>query len=65
MTVVRTIFLTLAQLAVSDSIQTASNSSWQAETLSGYNSVYCNFCCSLKSAPAVPAFSEVSHYLVI
>ena len=45
--------------------QTALNSSLQAETLSGDNSVYRNFCCSLKSASVVPASSEVCHYLVI
>ena len=44
------------QLAVSNSIQTALNSSLEAETLSGCNSINCNFCCSLKSASVVPAF---------
>ena len=55
----------LLQLAVSNSIQTALNSSLETETLSGDNSVYCNFCCSLKSASMVSAFSEVGHYPVI
>ena len=55
----------LLQLAVSNSIQTALNSSLETETLSGDNSIYCNFCCSLKSASVVPAFSEVGRYLVI
>ena len=57
--------LSLLQLDVSNSIQTALNSSLHAETLSGDNSVYCNFCCSLKSASVVPPFSEVGCYLVI
>ena len=55
----------LLQLAMSNSIQTALNSSLQAGTLSGDNSVYYNFCCSLKSTSVVPTFSEVGHYLVI
>ena len=55
----------LLQLAVSNSIQTALNSSLETETLSGDNSIYCNFCCSLKSASVVPAFLEVGCYLVI
>ena len=55
----------LLQLAVPNSIQTALNSSLETETLSGDNSIYCNFCCSLKSAYVVPAFSEVGRYLVI
>ena len=58
-------FLSLLQLAVSNSIQTALNSSLQAETLFGENSVYCNFCCFLKSASVVSAFSEVGPYLII
>ena len=33
--------------------------------MSGHNSIYCNFCCSLKSGSVVPAFSEVGLYLVI
>ena len=52
-------------VAVSISIQAALNSSLKAETLSGDNFIYCNFCCSLKSASVVPAFSEVGCYLVI
>ena len=51
----------ILQLAVSNSIQTALNSSLETETFSGDNSVYCNFCCS----SVVPAFSEVGCYLVI
>ena len=47
----------LLQLAVSNSIQTGLNSSSETETLSGGNSIYCNFCYSLKSASVVPAFS--------
>ena len=58
-------FSSLLELAVSNSIQTALNSSLETETSSGDNSIYCNFCCSLKSASVVPAFSEVCHYLVI
>ena len=54
----------LLQLVVSKSIQTALNSSLQAETLSGDNSVYCNIYCLIKSASVVPAFSEVVRYLV-
>ena len=46
------------QLAVPNYNYTALNSSLHAETLSGDNSVYCNFCCSLKSASVAPAFSE-------
>ena len=55
----------LLELAVSKSIQTALNSSLETETLSGENSIYCNFRCSLKSASVVPAFSEVGRYLAI
>ena len=40
--------LSLLQLAVPHSIQTALNSSLQAETLFGDNSFYCNCHCSLK-----------------
>ena len=47
------------------SIQTALNSSLQAETLFGDNSIHCNFRCSLKSASVVPAFSEVGRCLVV
>ena len=36
------------QLAVSNSIQTALNSSLETETLSGDNSIYCNFLLLLK-----------------
>ena len=36
-------YLSLLQLALSKSIQTALNSSLQAETLPGDNSVYCHF----------------------
>ena len=52
----------LSQLSVSNSIQNTLNSSLEAETLSGDNSIYCNFCCSLKSASVVPGFSEVGRY---
>ena len=52
-------------VAVSISILTALNSSLKAENFSGDNFIYCNFCCSLKSASVVPAFSEVGRYLVI
>ena len=55
----------LLQLATSNSIQTALNFSVETKTLSGDNSIYCNFCCSLKSASVVPAFLEVGRYLVI
>ena len=55
----------LLQLAMSNSIQTALNSSLQAETFSGDNPVCCNFYFPLKSAFAVPAFSKVGRYLVI
>ena len=55
----------LLQLAVSNSIQTALNSSLETEILSGDNSIYCNFCCSLKSPSMVPAFLEIGRYLVI
>ena len=55
----------ILQLAVANSIQAALHSSLQSETLSGDNSFYCNFCCSLKSASVVPAFSEVGRYLII
>ena len=55
----------LFQLAMSNSIQTALNFSFETKTLSGDNSIYCNFCCSLKSASVVPAFLEVGRYLVI
>ena len=55
----------LLQLAVSNSILTALNSSLEVEILSGDNCIYCNFCCSLKSASVVPAFLEVDRYLVI
>ena len=41
------------------------SSSLQSETLSADNSIYCNFCCSLKSASVVLGFSEVGRYLVI
>ena len=44
---------------MSNSIQTALNS------LFGDNCINCNFCCSLKSASLVPAFSKVGRYLVI
>ena len=53
------------QLAVSNSTQAALNVSLQAETFSADNSIYCNFCCSLKLASLVPAFSKVGRYLVI
>ena len=53
----------LSQLSVSsNSIQNTLNSSLEAETLSGDNSICCNFCCSLKSASVVPAFLEVGRY---
>ena len=55
----------LLQLAVSNSTQKALNFSLEIETLSGDNSIYYKFCCSLKSASVVPAFSEVGCYLVI
>ena len=55
----------LMQLAMSNFIQTALNSSLEAETLSGDNSIYCNFSCSIKSTSMVPAFLEVDCYLVI
>ena len=55
----------LLQLTESNSVQTALNSSMQTETLSGDNSIYCNFCCSLKSASVFSAFLEVGRYLVI
>ena len=57
--------LAMPQQLLSNSIQTALNSSLGTETLSGDNSIYCNFCCSLKSASVVPAFLEVGRYLVI
>ena len=56
--------LSLLQLAVSNSIQTVLNS-FLKKTVSGDNSIYCNFCCSLKSSSVIPAFSEVGRYLVI
>ena len=55
----------LLQLAVSNSIQAALNSSLETEILSGDNFIYCNFCCSLKSPSMVPAFLEIGRYLVI
>ena len=57
----------LLQLAVSNSIKTAWNSSLQAETLSRENLFYWNFCCFLiKSATVIPPISaEMGHYLVI
>ena len=58
-------YFSLLQLAVSNSIQIALNSSLETETLSEDNSIYGNFCCSLKPASVVPAFSEVGRYLVI
>ena len=51
----------LLRVAVSNSIQTALNSSLAVETLSGDNSIHSNFCCSLKSTSVVLAFSEVGH----
>ena len=58
-------YFSLLQLAVWNSVQTALNSSLETETLSEDNSIYGNFCCSLKWASVVPAFSEVGRYLVI
>ena len=55
----------LLQVALSNSIQTALNSSLHTETLSEDDFIYCNFCCSIKSASVVPAFLEVGRYLVI
>ena len=43
-------YSSLLQLAMTNSIQTDLNFSLQAELLTGDNSVYCNFCCSLKSS---------------
>ena len=57
--------LSLLQLYVSNCIQTALNSYLRAEILSRDNSLYCNFCCSLKSASVVPTFLEVGRYVVI
>ena len=58
-------YSSLLQLAVLHSIQIALNSSLETETLSRDNSIYCNFCFSLKSASVVPVFLEVGRYLVI
>ena len=52
--------LSLLQLAVSNIFEFL-----KTETLSRNNSIYYNFCCSLKSAPVVPAFLEKGRYLVI